>query len=365
MRIQASRRGLVDALSLAMGVVPARTTKAILQNVRIRSIPAGLEVVATDLEVSLRLLVDEVEVMESGELVVSAARLHAVLRELGQDGVDLVVEGHTAHMSAGTDRVELLGSVGEEFPEVDAFGEGPELRVPGRDLRVLFRRTEYAAAREATRYALNGVLLDVADGRLRMVATDGKRLALAETPHERATGESVQALLPVRGVQQAGRLLTEVDEDVRLGVGKNQFKLKTRRAELCCQLVEGQFPRYADVLPRGDGTPVRLSRETFAALVRRAASLNTPEVQSVRLKLGQGRLVIASEVRDVGSTHAEMVVEYDGSPVELAFNPQFLLEFLKTVDEPVVDAYLTRSDAPGLFLGGPGYRYVIMPMSLA
>lgn len=365
MKLSCDRLELGEALGLAAAIIPARTPRPVLQNVCIRTTAEGLEVLATDLEVSLRARVMRADIAEPGAALVPAAKAVAILRELEGDKVELECSDRVTTISAGGTRFKIVGDDPQEFPQIPEFVEPGSFRFGRRELETMIRKTAFAAATEGTRYALNGVLFDLREGRLRLVATDGKRLALCERAVDWNGSSPVHVVVPTKGVQLLARLASEEEETIALKFLEGSLLAASSRATLAAQLVQGHFPPYDGVIPKD--LPRRLEFETrfFQGALRRAALLTTKDSQAVRLSFGFNKLVLSSRTPDVGESTVEVPVPYADDPFEVGFNPQYIMDALKVLDQDRFFLELKGESSPGVLREGESFTYVVMPISLA
>lgn len=371
MKITCDRAELSEALGLAASVIPPRSPRPVLQNVCLRTTPQGIEVLATDLEVSLRAKVTRVDVERPGEALIPAARAVAILRELEGDKVEIACEDRIATITAGGSRFKIVGEDPREFPQIPSFDEQDAIKFGRSQLETMIRKTAFAAATEGTRYALNGVLFDLKGDRLRLVATDGKRLALCERPvdlsgaPESVRTGAVHVVVPNKGVGLLARLAPPDDETVSLRFLEGQLLAASSRATLAAQLVQGHFPPYDGVIPRDVPRKIEFETKFFLPALRRASLLTTKESQAVRLSFGFNKLTLSSRTPDVGESTVEFPVPYADDPMEIAFNSQFLLDALKVIDGDRFTLELKDESSPGVLREGESFTYVVMPISLA
>jgi DNA polymerase III subunit beta len=371
-KIACDRPELSEALSLAASVIPARSPRPVLQNVCLRAGPDGVEVLATDLEVSIRAKVQRVDVERPGQALIPAAKAVAILRELEGDKVEISSDDRIATISAGGSRFKVVGEDPAEFPQIPTFdAEKPgagTLKFAREQLEAMIRKTGFAAATEATRYALNGVLFDLKNERLRLVATDGKRLALCERPVHFPPGEggtAVHVVVPNKGVSLLARLAPPDDETISLRFLEGQLLAASSRATLTAQLVQGHFPPYDGVIPKDFPRRIEFEAGPFMGALRRAALLTTKDSQAVRLSFGFNKLTLSSRTPDVGESTVELPVPYADDPMEVGFNPQFMMDALKVLDSERFVMELKDEASPGVIREGESFTYVVMPISLA
>ncbi len=365
MKVTCNRAALAEALGVVASVVATRTPKPVLQCVRVNVAEDSVTLLGTDLEVGIRYEVGQVTVAESGDVLVPADRLAAVVRESTDEVLELSSVDHGCRVRGGDSQFDIYGQDPREFPPVAEMEGEPDLVIKAGALDLLISRTLFAAARESTRYAINGILWEKRGKKLRLIATDGRRLARAVGTAEQATDEDSDVIVPTKAMGLMGRLLGDADEGVRVRLLPNQVLLATSRATISSVLVEGRFPKYEDVIPQGNDKKVEFSPPVLLSAVRRAALLTTEESKGVRFALSEGQMVLSSRAPDHGEATITLQLEYTGPALEVGFNPTYVVDALKMVGSESVTLELSEANKPGLLKVGNDFLYVVMPVSLA
>ncbi len=368
MKVLCDREQLLAAFGMVSGVVPARSPKPILQNVKLTADPEGSTLMATDLEVGVRHQVLGVKVDRPGAAILPTQRMGSILRmsddpelAIEAEGDKLVVRGLHAEFKLPTEDPDL-------FPEVADFAAGAFIAVAAADLKRLIRRTIFATDVESTRYALGGVLFELGDETLKLVGTDGRRLATAEAPAE-SEGEVPRPtpgpVVPVKALKILERGLDDDDPPVHLAFqGTTAVLVRTHRGVIYSRLVEGRFPRYQDVFPGRHLAKIAMEVGPLQSAVEQAAIVTSEESRGVDFRFGPGSLKLTSQSPDVGSSTVELPIAYDGAPVEVTFDPRYLLDALKTLDPAArVDAELIDHKSAAVFRTEDRYVYVVMPLT--
>lgn len=380
MKVVCDRSALLEAINLMTGVASARSPRPQLTCVKLEASGGeGLTLTASDAEVSLRLNLERVEVEEAGAALVPADKLAQIVRaEDAEPTLTLAAEGDTTHIRTEDAHFQLKGLSPEDFPQIQslaAFGKGrggfSVITMTAGTLGEMVRRTLFAAARENSRYAINGVLLKAVKKRVEMVATDGRRLALSRMELE-GEGDEVACIVPSKALNLLGKLIDEPGESVRVAVSAGQVVFgfgggESPRAVLSSALVEGSFPPYEDVIPKDQDIRVTFDREVLASGVRRAALLTSEESRGVRMKFvaADKKLELSSRVAEMGEARVEVGVDsFEGGDIEIGFNPQFITDALKVIDERSVQIELKASNKPGMLRAAGGFVYVVMPVTL-
>jgi DNA polymerase-3 subunit beta len=369
MKALCDREGLLAAFGMVSGVVPARSPKPILQNVKLVADPdEGSVLMATDLEVGIRHRVIGMKVDEPGAVILPTNRVGSILRTstdqelaLEADGDQLVVRGLHSEFKLPAEDPGL-------YPEVPDFAATSFHVVAAADLRKLIRRTMFATDVESTRYALGGVLVELTAESITMVGTDGRRLARMSAPAEAengATTPSGSPVIPVKALKLIERNLSDDDPPVHLAVQSGTAVLvRTDRAVIYSRLVEGRFPRYQDVFPSNVEVKIPLESGLLRLAVEQASIVTSEESRGVDFQFGTGVLKLASQAADVGSSHIELPINYEGKPVEITFDPRYLTDALKTLDDAsLITAELIDAKNAAVFKTDDRYTYVVMPLT--
>ncbi len=371
---------LVRGLARTQSIVERRSTMPILANVLLAAEGSGsggrVEFAATDLEVGVRTAVPAREVVSPGKLTLSAKKLYEIARELPAGDVHVTArENQYAEISCGKVVVNLVGLSPDEFPALPARGDAPFTAVDLGAVRSMIERTLYAASSDETRYNLNGVYLErLAEnaGAARMVATDGHRLALVDRAIEGGLeGLTRGVILPRKGLQELKRLLDEAaggDEAGGLEVAfrENSGLFVVGETLLVMRLIEGAFPDYRAVIPKGSDGGARVDREAFARALRRISIVSAEKTRSVKLALKPGVLEVSTTNPDLGEAKEELEVDYAGRPLTIGFNARYLIDFLGAVGADTVVLDISDETSPGLLrgVGVEGHLGVIMPMRI-
>lgn len=391
MKVICDRAALADGINLVSGAVAARTPRPQLTCVKITATKEGgtgeLILSATDAEIGVKLSLSQVDVQQPGEALVPADKLRQIISAEDTEPT-LTIEGDSSafHIRSSFAHHEILGYPPSEFPPIPDFADVVEgtkdhpkakalLTHAAGSLAGLVARTIFATARETSRYAINGVLFKRDGKRLEMVATDGRRLALARanlTGGEK-DAKPVQAIIPSKALHMLLKLVREHDEPVQIAITDAQvlFSFGTAaspgRAVLVSNLVEGAFPPYEDVIPKDHDIKVTFDRDVLASRVRLASVLTNEESRGVRFKFDGGKkpLELSSRAPEMGNSQVSVdLAGYEGGPIEIGFNPSFITDVLKVMEQPEVIMELKASNKPGLIKSGNDFLYVVMPVNL-
>ncbi len=367
MKVVCRREELLSAFQLASVAVPARDLKPVLRNIKIVAEDDRCTLLATDLELGIRLEVPGLTVEEPGAMLLPAGRLQAILRESPDETLIVGTAGSSCLVQGERSEFELGGEDPEEFPDVPTFASDAYHEVRASILRELIRRTVFSAAVDTSRFALAGVLCELDGQAIRLVATDGRRLAVADGEAIAYGGHTTKGkvhILPTKALQLLERNLQNPDETIRVFLSANEALFRTERATICSRLVEGRFPSYREVFPKKPTVKITLLVDAFHAAVRQAAVMTDQESRKVILGFAKGKLTLRAQGSDVGRSRVEVPLEYEGKSLEIAFNPQLLTDMLRVLHgEEAVDLVLTSTNSPALFCCGENYSYLVMPLT--
>ena len=336
MKLVIEKGDLQRGLGRLQAIVEKRNSMPILANVLLTASGEGanghLELAATDLEVGIR-GIQTANVSKAGAVTVSARKFYDIVRELSDDKIQLgTTDNSYLEIHCGRSRFSLAGTDAEEYPNLPEFAPGALVKLQAAVLSQMIERTMYAASVDETRYNLNGVYFEVLpdEGKIRMVATDGHRLALVD----RVVGSDAENLasgviIPRKGLAELKRLVDEEDADeVELGFEGNNGLARKGGVTLVMRLIEGEFPSYRDVMPDSLQRPFTLTTEPFVRALRRVALLSAERSRAIKLDLREGSLTLSSSNPDVGEASEELDFDYAGDAVSVGFNARYLLDAL-------------------------------------
>ncbi|MFC1806522.1 DNA polymerase III subunit beta, partial [Planctomycetota bacterium] len=344
-------------------VVQQRPTRPILSTVLLVAKDGKLEIHATDLEIGIRLDVPGVEIEEEGQIAISQARVASILRETADERISLATDNQHCIITASDSEFRLPTESAEEFPEIPVFDEGHAYDLDRVAFVDMVSKTCFAAHRGKHRYALNGVLLEIKPKSIIMVATDGRRLAYIEKKGKFGDEADESVIVPTKALDQVIKVLTDDDEMIHLNILENQIVAKTARAAVSTRLVEGHFPPYDSVIPKDCDKKVDIAREQLHSAVRRAALLTSEDSSAVYLSFGGGKVVVTAAAPETGEAKVELEIDYSGPEVELGFNPEFLTDLFRALDDETIRIEFRDASSAGMFRAGKEFQYVVMPVS--
>lgn len=391
MKVICDRGALLSAVNLVGSVVAARTPKPELLCIKLAAKKVGskggaglLTLSATDAEISIRLSIAQVDVHQEGETLVPADKIRQIVSAEEQEPtLTLESDGDVCHIKGQDAKFKVFCSPVANFPPIPEFPEksttAATFAINADTLRQLIERTAFSTARETSRYAINGVLLNRVGKKIEMVATDGRRLALARGSAESAGGgdDSRSCIIPTKALLLLARTINDPEGTVRVAITENQALFLMSDSDspapgagtvLASNLVEGSFPPYEEVIPKDQDKRATFDVDKLSSAVKRAALLTNEESRGVRMAFNSGKdskLRLSSRAPEMGEAEIDVGMEaYEGGDIEIGFNPAFLTDALKVVSEAQVILELKAPNKPGLLKSGNDFLYVVMPVSL-
>ncbi|HEV2454375.1 MAG TPA: DNA polymerase III subunit beta [Verrucomicrobiae bacterium] len=369
MNLTISKEQIITGLQAVQNVVGARTTLPILSNVLLRADKDRVEFTATDLDVSVVCAV-EAKVKKPGGTTVPVKKLFGIVKELNGNEIELETdEKNVTIIRCGPSYYKIHGLSADEFPPLPKFKDDKKVNLPQETIKAMMRKTAFAVSTDESRYVLNGIFLSLKDHKMTMVATDGRRLALADEEADISEKSSGEFIVPAKAVNELNRLLQEKGEsEIRFGENQASFALKDEKGFsvlLITKLIEGNYPNYKQVIPTEMKERIALVREEFLHALKRAEIMTSEKANSVKLSFGKNSLSITANTPEVGEARESLAVNYKGKEMAIAFNPRYLIDALSALTEDEVFFELIDELSPGVLkINGP-FLYVVMPMRLS
>lgn len=367
MKLTIHREALLSPLQAIAGVVERKQTMPVLSNVLLIAENDALTLTGTNMEVELVAVVDEVTVDQPGRITVSARKLSDICRALPEGmPVELAMEGERVRVKSGASQFTLATLPAEHFPNVEDEPESFRLSLAQNELARLLDATSFAMAQQDVRYYLNGLLLEVGNDQIRAVATDGHRLAMGSLPAATGGEGLRQVILPRKGVQELGRLLGDSAEPVVLVFGENHLRATVGGYTFTSKLIEGKFPDYNRVIPRGGDKVMEADRKSLKATLQRAGILSHENIRGVRLHFDKDQLSVYANNPDQEQAEDTVPVDYQAEPLQIGFNVGYLIDVLNVLSEDKVRFTLSNANSSVLIDGEANANsvYVVMPMRL-
>lgn len=365
MKFRVNRQEMADALSAICNVTAVRTPKDVLKCVHLEAQSDMLLLSATDLELSIRCSVTQVEVDQTGDVIIVADTLNRIVRECTDDILDIELGKNELHVRGQGSHFQIITQASVDFPPVPVMEGEPDFTIEYAQMKRLIEWTLFASARESTRYAINGVLWELDGERITMAATDGRRLSVAHgKTTSTSTKEKPHVIVPGKALSLFARLPVDADAIVGVKISSNQVLIKTTHAMISTSLVEGHFPKYQDVIPSDCDRLVKLNTNEFHSALKRAALLTNEESKGVKLTFADGNLTLSSRAPEQGEATISIAADYKGETLEIGFNPVFLSDVLRVAHTEEIIFAVKESNRPGVVKLGEDFIHVVMPVNL-
>ncbi len=328
MKFTITRDNLQEGLVAVAAAVPTKTTLPVLSNILVEAVKDGLRLSGTDLDIAVATTV-AASVDQEGAITLPAKKLVEIVRELPSAGIRIAGSGEQrVSLECGHSRFKLLGLSREEFPAFPAVKFDQSWKVKSGDLQKLISHVAFAASTEESRPILNGVLWELRTDRMRMVATNGHRLARMDVPLAGATATSADLIVPPKALEQIRRLFGAEDE-IEIGRSENHLGFRSDSTQVYTRLIEGPYPNYEQVIPRENDKVVTADRSALTAALRRMSTVASDQTHRIRMAFASGTCKLSVQTPDLGEAQEELAVTYEGDTLEIGFNATYMLEILK------------------------------------
>ena len=365
MKVIVQTAALQEALNLTASLVIARSPKPVLQCVKLEAADGILTLQATDLEAGCRYQITAVQIEEEGEALVPAARLNGIVRESGgEESITLETEKAACHIRGAGSHFKVFGYDPGEFPVVGDFEEPADLQVSSVTLAEMITKTLFATAKSHSHYAISGILLEASGKKISMVATDSHRLALAKGSLLKAASKDVKVIIPAKLMGLIQRVASEAEGTIDIKVLENQIIVRAARAVLISSLVQGNFPKYSDIIPKGCESKITVDTGEFEHRIRQAALLADEQSRGIRLSFAEEALTLSSRAPEAGEAEIKCPIKFEGEPVEIGFTPAFLIDVLRVVGVDKIELELNGANKPAIIKAGNDFTYILMPVDL-
>lgn len=366
MKFKCKTEDIAHAFQLLVSVIPGRTPRPTLNNVKIETKENSLELSATDSEIALSYVIDGVAVEEPGVVSIPGNHMSSILRETFDAEVAFSAEGESCELQTADSVYRISGDDPHNFPFIPLIDEDVgSIELPVSVMRDAIRKTAFATSREKTRYALNGILTKISGNKLEMVSTDGKRLARISKELPQGIDGEISAIVPTKAMQLIERIGEGAGEGekLQLSLKENIVQLRMPNITLCAKLVDGNFPNYEEVIPTDYTKRITLNCALLNSGMRRASLFTSEESRAVQFTLAGEILTLQSHSDVAGEAKIELKVEGNEHEIDVAFNPEFLLDVLRVTVSETLDIEFMDFNRPVLIKSEEGYVNVIMPIS--
>jgi len=369
MKISITRENILKVLQKVAGVVEKRQINPVLANLLFEINDLNLTITGSDLEIETR-ATTTLEANEAGTFSVTlpALKLMSIVRSLPEGlTIHFSFEETRCNVVAGRSRFKLSTLPADDFPTIDLSQADLSLPMTQRQLKTLLHHSSFAMANQDVRFYLNGMLFDISNQTLRVVATDGHRLSTCWTQIDADAMAPTQAILPRKGVLELAKIIQDGDDLIEFALASNYLTVRMQDTVFTCKLIDGRFPDYRRVIPQENDQLVQTDREMLRSLLQRASILSNEKFKGVRLVLEQNILAVHASNSEHDESHEDMAIDYSGANIEIGFNVNYLLDVLNTMNEDCITLRLKDASSSCLVdndTDSCSCQHVIMPMRL-
>ena len=364
MKFKIIRSKFLEGLKSVQNVVAGRGSLPIIQNVLIEAGASSITLTTTDLDISIK-TVCECEVSEPGRSTLPVKLLFNAVAKVVEGEVEISIDGNDrASISAGKARFKISGMPEGEFPRLPEEEDSYAYVVQQATLKEMLRKVAYAASQDDTRRTIKGVLMSFKDGKLTMVATDGRRLALVEKEIEFPKDAERDIVLPSKAVAELQRSLSD-DGDASVMVQKSQICFTLGSVMIYSKLIEDVYPNYRQVIPKETREHIEIDRQLLIDALERASVMTMDEAHSTKLKFSNGILTVSSAASDIGEAKDEVPIKYAGESIEIMFNPSYVMDPLKAIDDDEIKININDGHSPAVITCSIPFLYVLMPLRIS
>lgn len=369
MKIHTTKDSLLKGIQIVQNAVSSKNTLPILSHILVEAKKEEIRLTATDLEIGISMKV-EGEIIEEGAFTVPARKFSEIVKELPLNGIIHISlkKGQSINIEAGKSYFKLMGLSREDFPQLPEVPQGAgrggdSIKLPQKKLKQMIQLTSFAMSHDESRYVLNGILFSFKEKILKMVATDGRRLAIVQKEMGDMGNIKKDLIIPMKTIQELNRNL-EDEGDVFFHLKDNQTLINLGQIHITSRLIEGEYPNYEQVIPKKTKEEITLNTQDFLQATRRASILTSQDSQSVKINIIKDRMIITKSTPDLGEAREEMEVDYKGGEFIIGFNPGFLVDVLKNIEEENVKFSFIDPEKPAVIKSGEDYTYVVLPMQV-
>ncbi len=366
MKFKIDKKDFLKVLQRIQGIVEKRNSMPILSNILIDVKKDRVFVTSTDLEIFIKDS-SAAKVDKEGSITVNARKLYEIVKELPDETVDVSLgDADKVSVKGGRAKFKIPGLDAKEFPTFPVSEESNLTKIETDNLKEMIDKTLFATSTDETRYNINGVLFEKAEKKMKMVATDGHRLALIEGEGEEIGGHEKGVILPRKGIVEIRKLLEDKEDPLFLGLTAKNITVKKGSVIMNLRLIEGEFPDYNQVIPKDSDKELVVDREALLASLKRVSILSAEKIKGVKFAISNGRLILSSSTPENGDATEELDIDYKGEALEIAFNARYFMDVLEILEDEKIRFCVKEQLNPGVLklLKSSAFTYVIMPMRL-
>lgn len=365
MKFIINKEVILDALQKVLGPTTSKQNFPILNSVLIASTGNKLKFTATDLDITI-IVFKEANVLEKGKIAVPMKRFISIIRELPSGEITIELAKNNLLISCGKIEFRISTLNPAEFPQIEEEKEASLIKLNPVSLEEMIRMTSFCVGYEDVNYVLNGILFDITKDTITLVATDGKRLSFIKKqlpPNQPEIETKISFILPIKAVNELYKLIKEKEEDVFLFVKDNKVGLDFKDTQFITRPIDGEFPNYTQYVPNENKDKMVVDKQKFLLALRRADLLSTQDYQGVKIELKKDSLVVFKSTPQLGEVKEVVAARYTGASIEIGFNPGYLIDVLKNLNDTEINFEFFGTDKPAV-LRKEGFVYLILPMKI-
>lgn len=373
MKLICSKDELLKNTQIAQLAISTKTNLPILTNLLVKTEKDKIKMAATDLEIGIKCYVKG-EIIEKGSITIPAKKFIDIIRELPENEIEINVKDSQINITSGKAKFSIQGIPAEEFPVLPDFTKEKYIEIETSLLKEMIQKTSFAVSRDETRYVLNGIYMVVENKKIKMVATDGRRLSfiskeIIDSIHKNEKGK-IEIIIPSKALNELNHLLSTItdgkDKKIKIAINENQIVFKVDETVLISRLIEGNFPNYEQVIPQSNKFKIKIDTQELFKSTKRVSILTSEKSNSVRYMLDKDKLKILANTIGVGKAEDELNIDYKNEQIEIAYNPHYVMDVLKNIDTKEIYLELNEPLSPGVIKPAEDKDYlcVIMPMKI-
>ena len=365
MKFIIEKEALLETLQKVLGPTTTKQNFPALNSVFISSTQSNLKLVTTDLDTTI-ITIQKASVEEKGKAAIPMKKFISIIRELPSREITMEATKNNLLIRCGKIEFKISTFDAEEFPKVEESQKATLIKILPEVLGEMIRLTSFCAGQEETNYVLSGTLFEIQDDKIKLVATDGKRLSYIQRKLHHTQPEvktKLSFIVPIRAIQELAKLIKEREEELFLSVEENRVGFDFKDTQFITRTIEGEFPNYSQYIPKESSDNLTLNRKEFLAALKRADLLSTPDYQGVKLELKKDSVVVSKSTPQLGEAKEVIGAQYSGAPMQIGFNPQYLMDALKNMSQEEAHIDFSGADKPAV-IRSEGYVYLVLPIKL-
>ena len=365
MEVKSTKESLLNGIQNVQNAVSQKSSLPILSNVLLEVEGETLTLTATDLDIGISSKI-KVQVETAGAITIPARKFFDIIKAL-PDGSEISLtarKNNFVSIKTGKSQFKIIGLPKEEFPQLPIFKNKDAITVEQSVLKEMMNLTDFAISRDDSRFILTGIYFSIKGDKIKLVATDGRRLAVSQKTLPKKTIVDKTIVIPTKAVQEIKRMLEE-DGEVEIKFSDNQVAFEFKDSYIVSRLIEGEYPNYKNVIPEKDGEEIKVVREDFLAAAKRASIFTDQDSMAIKLNIKKKKMTISKNTPYLGEAKEEIEIDYTGEEeVEIGFNPRYLIDVLKNLSGEEIAFEVNGANKPGVVRMGGEYTYVVLPMQL-